>query len=42
MTLELDKPLNRVPFERRDKSWRFYAGFELGVDGALSLIGQTL
>jgi hemolysin activation/secretion protein len=41
-TLELDKPLNRIPFERRDKGWRVFAGFELGVDSTLSLIEQTL
>ncbi|MEO8894531.1 MAG: ShlB/FhaC/HecB family hemolysin secretion/activation protein [Rhizomicrobium sp.] len=41
-TLELDKPLNRVPFGRRDKGWRIYAGLEIGIDGALSLIGQSL
>ncbi|HEY4266497.1 MAG TPA: ShlB/FhaC/HecB family hemolysin secretion/activation protein [Micropepsaceae bacterium] len=42
MTLELDKPLNRTPFGRRDRGWRVYAGFEIGVDGALSLIGRNL
>ena len=42
MTLELDKPINRTPFGRRDRGWRVYAGFEIGVNGALSLIGQSL
>lgn len=42
VTLELDKPLNRTPFGRRDRGWRVYAGFEIGVSGALSLIGQSL
>jgi hemolysin activation/secretion protein len=42
MTLELDKPINRTPFGRRDRGWRVYAGFEIGVSGALSLIGQNL
>jgi hemolysin activation/secretion protein len=42
VTLELAKPLNRVPYGRREKGWRVYAGFEIGVDGALSLIEQNL
>jgi hemolysin activation/secretion protein len=42
VTLELDKPINRIPLDRRDKSVRFFAGVELGVDKALSLIGETL
>jgi hypothetical protein len=42
MTLELDKPLNRTPLGRRDRGWRVYAGLEIGVSGALSLIGQSL
>jgi hemolysin activation/secretion protein len=42
VTWELDKPLNRIPFGRRDKGWRIYAGFEIGVDGALSLIERNL
>ncbi len=42
MTWELAKPLNRVPYGRRDKGWRIYAGFEVGVDGALSLIERNL
>jgi hemolysin activation/secretion protein len=41
MTWELAKPLNCVPYGRRDKGWRLYAGFEIGVDGALSLIEQS-
>jgi hemolysin activation/secretion protein len=42
VTLELDKPINRIPLDRRDKSVRFFAGVELGVDKALSLIEETL
>lgn len=42
VTWELAKPLNRVPYGRRDKGWRIYAGFEVGVDGALSLIERNL
>lgn len=41
LTLELDKPLNRVPLYRRDRNFRFYAGFEIGVDRALALIGGS-
>jgi hemolysin activation/secretion protein len=42
VTWELAKPLNRVPFGRRDRGWRIYAGVEIGVEGALSLIERNL
>jgi hemolysin activation/secretion protein len=42
VTLELAKPLNRVPFGRRDRGWRAYAGVEIGVEGALSFIERNL
>jgi len=41
LTLELDKPLGRVPLYRHDRNFRFYAGFEIGVDRALQLIGGS-
>ncbi|HVV27823.1 MAG TPA: ShlB/FhaC/HecB family hemolysin secretion/activation protein [Rhizomicrobium sp.] len=42
VTLEAAKPINRVPLDRRDRSWRFYAGLELGMDQALSVIAGSL
>lgn len=41
VTLEMDKPLNRTPFGRSDRDWRFFAGVELGLDKLLGLIGQS-
>jgi hemolysin activation/secretion protein len=42
LTLEMAKPLNRRPLDRADKSWRFYAGFEVGMDKLSALIAETL
>jgi hemolysin activation/secretion protein len=42
LTLEMAKPLNRRPLDRADKSWRFYAGFEVGMDKIGALIAETL
>lgn len=42
LTLELAKPLNKRPLDRADKSVRFYAGFEVGLDKVASLIAGSL
>jgi len=42
LTLETAKPLNRRPLDRADKAWRFYAGFEVGMDKLSALIAETL
>ncbi len=42
LTLEMAKPLNKRPLDRADKSWRFYAGFEVGMDKVASLIAGSL
>jgi hemolysin activation/secretion protein len=41
LTLEADKPINRVPLFQNGKDVRFYVGFEMGVTQALSLIGES-
>jgi hemolysin activation/secretion protein len=41
LTLEADKPINRVPLLQENKDARLYVGLEMGVDQALSLIAET-
>lgn len=42
LTVEADKPINRIPLFQRDKSPRLYFGVEMGIDQATSLIAGTL
>ena len=42
LTLETAKPLNKRPLDRADKAWRFYAGFEVGMDKLSALIAESL
>jgi hemolysin activation/secretion protein len=41
ISLEVDKPLNRIPLFRRDRNPRFYTSLQLGLDRAISLIAGT-
>jgi len=41
VTLEAARPLNRTPLYRHDRAARLYAGVELGLGRALSLIGES-
>ena len=40
LSLELDKPLNRTPFETRGRAWRFFAGVDLSLEKAADLMGK--
>lgn len=41
LTLEADKPLNRIPLFHHNQDPRFYAGVQFGLDRAISLIGGS-
>jgi hemolysin activation/secretion protein len=42
LTLEADKPINRIPLFRENRDPRFYGGIQFGLDRASSLIEESL
>lgn len=41
LTLEADKPINRIPLFRDNRNPRFYGGIQFGLDRAASLIEES-